>query len=94
MKNTGRGDLVNLPIALAAGAALASRLGDPVRAGTLWGAAEADGERAPRPTTTATLTEYEPYLEPIRGEAFDAARSQGRTLSLEQAVAYALADHP
>jgi hypothetical protein len=64
-----------------------------VRAGTLWGAAEADAERAPRPTTTATLTEYEPYLEPIRGEAFDAARSQGRTLSLEQAVAYALGDH-
>jgi predicted ATPase/class 3 adenylate cyclase len=87
-------DLVNLPIALAAGAALASQLGDPVRAGTLWGAAEADGERAPRPTTTATLTEYEPYLEPVRGEAFDAARSQGRTLSLEQAVAYALGDHP
>jgi tetratricopeptide (TPR) repeat protein len=86
-------DLVNLPIALAAGAALASKLGDPVRAGTLWGAAEADAERAPRPTTTATLTEYEPYLEPIRGEAFDAARSQGRTLSLEQAVAYALGDH-
>jgi tetratricopeptide (TPR) repeat protein len=86
-------DLVNLPIALAAGAALASQLGDPARAGPLWGAAEAEGERAPRPTTTATLTEYEPYLERVRGDAFDAARSLGRTLSLEQAVAYALRDH-
>lgn len=83
-------DLVNLPIALAAGAAIASRLGNPVRAGTLWGAAEADGERAPRPTTTAALIEYEAYLEPVRGDAFEEARAQGRMLSLDEAVAYAL----
>jgi hypothetical protein len=63
-----------------------------VRAGTLWGAAEADGERAPRPTTTTTLTEYEPYLAPVRGDAFEEARAHGRTLSLEEAVAYALAE--
>jgi hypothetical protein len=34
--------------------------------------------------------QYEPYLEPVRGEAFEEARAQGRTLSLEDAVAYAL----
>ena len=83
-------DLVNLPIALAAGAALASRLGDPVRAGTLWGALEAEAEREPRPTTTASMTEYGPYLEPVAGEAFEEGRSYGRTLSLDDAVAYAL----
>lgn len=87
-------DFVNLPIELAAGAALASQLGDPLRAGTLWGAAEADGERAPRPTTTTALTEYEPYLDPIRGDAFEDARTHGRALSLEDAVAYALGDAP
>jgi predicted ATPase len=85
-------DLVNLPIALAAGAALASCLGDPVRAGTLWGAAEADGERAPRPTTTNTLTEYEPYLASVRGDAFEEARVHGRGLSLDEAIAYALGE--
>jgi predicted ATPase len=85
-------DLVNLPIALAAGAALAAQLGEPVRAGTLWGGAEGDAERTPRVTTTDNLTAYEPYLEPVRGDAFEEARSRGRTLSLEEAVAYALAD--
>jgi predicted ATPase len=84
-------DIVNLPIELAADAALASQLGDPVRAGTLWGASEAEGERTPRPTTAAALTEYEPYLEPVRGDAaFEKARLHGRTLSLDEAVAYAL----
>ena len=83
-------DLVNLPIALAAGAALAARLGDPLRAGTLWGAVEAEAERTPRATTTENMAQYEPYLEPVRGEAFEEARAQGRTLSLEAAVAYAL----
>jgi predicted ATPase/class 3 adenylate cyclase len=85
-------DLVNLPIALAAGAALAAQLGDTVRAGTLWGAVEAEAERTPRVTTTANLTEYLPYLEPVRGDAFEEARSRGRTLPLEEAVAYALGD--
>jgi hypothetical protein len=85
-------DLVNLPIALAAGAALAARLGDDVRAGTLWGAAEAEAERKPRPTTSESLTEYAPYLESVRGDAFEAARRDGGTLSLEEAIAYALDD--
>ena len=47
-------DLVNLPIALAAGAALAAQLGEPTRAGTLWGAAEATpSERRGRQRPTA-----------------------------------------
>jgi len=83
-------DLVNLPIALAAGSALAARLGDAARAGTLWGALEAEAEREPKQTTIANMKEYEPYLEPVRGDAFEEGREQGRTLSLEEAVAYAL----
>ena len=85
-------DRVNLPIALATGAALAAQLGDPVRAGTLWGAVEAEAERTPRATTTENMIQYEPYLEPVRGDAFEAARARGRTLSLEEAVVYALGD--
>jgi predicted ATPase/class 3 adenylate cyclase len=83
-------DLVNLPIALAAGAALAAQLGDPVRAGTLWGGVEGEAERSPRATTTDNLVQYESYLEPVRGEEFEEARSRGRLLSLEEAVGYAL----
>jgi predicted ATPase len=85
-------DLVNSPIALATGAALAARLGDPVRAGTLWGAVEAEAERTPRETTTESLAQYEPDLEAVRGDAFEEARKQGRTLSLEDAIAYALGE--
>jgi predicted ATPase len=83
-------DLVNLPIALAAGAALAARLDDPLRAGTLWGAVEAQAEREPRPTTTQAIEEYKPYLDSVCGDTFEEARLRGRTLSLQDAVAYAL----
>ncbi len=83
-------DLVNLPIALTIGAALAARLGDRLRAGTLWGAAEAEAERAFKATTADNLAEYEPHLQSVRGDAFEEARLRGRTLSLEEAVEYAL----
>jgi predicted ATPase len=85
-------DLVNLPIALAAGAALAAQLGDSARAGTLRGAVEAEADRTPRVTTTASMAQYEPYLEPVRGGVYEEARAHGRTLSLDDAVAYALGD--
>ena len=83
-------DLVNLPIALAAGAALAAHNGDSARSGTLWGAVEAEAERTPRPTTADNLSQYQPYLTPVLGDAFEEARLRGRALSLEEAVAYAL----
>ena len=84
-------DLVNLPIALAAGAAIAAGQGDAVGAGTLWGAVEAAGERDPRPTTSKALGEYAPYVAPVRGADFERGRSEGRKLSLEAAVEHALA---
>ena len=83
-------DLVNVPIALAAGAAIAGVEGDAMSAGTLWGAVEAVGERDPRPSTAAALREYAPYVEPVRGADFDSGRTRGRALSLEEAVQYAL----
>jgi predicted ATPase len=83
-------DLVNLPIALAAGAAIAGGHGDAVGAGTLWGAVETAGDRDPRPTTFEALREYGPYVEPVRGTDFERGRTQGRKLSLEEAVQFAL----
>jgi hypothetical protein len=85
-------DLVNLPQALAQGAVLASLRSDPVRAGTLWGATEAEADRQPRPTTARALEASRQHIEPVRGDAFEAASAYGRTLSLEQAIGYALGD--
>ena len=56
-----------------------------MRAGTLWGAIEAEGERTPRPTTAAALTEYEVALKnaPMRLRGFygaaKAAEASGDT---------------
>jgi predicted ATPase len=85
-------DQVNLPIAIATGAALAAQRGDAAHAGTLWGALEAVAEREPKPTTEQAITEYQPFVEPVRGEGFEQGRAHGRTLSLDEAVEYALAN--
>jgi tetratricopeptide (TPR) repeat protein len=87
-------DRVNLPIMLAAHAALAARQGNTGRAGRLWGAVEAAAEQEARPTTTAALAEYEPYVNPLRGQEFAAAHRRGRALSIEDATALALSDDP
>jgi hypothetical protein len=85
-------DLINLPIALAVASALAAQHGDVSRSGTLWGALEAEDARTPRTTTTQCLATYEPYLRPVRGDAFEKARAHGRTLTLDDAVSYALSE--
>ena len=83
-------DRVNLPIALAAGAAIAALRGDAERAGVLWGAVEAVAEREPKATTEQALVEYGPYVERVTGPDFERGRAHGRALSLEQACDYAL----
>jgi predicted ATPase/class 3 adenylate cyclase len=88
------GDQVNLPIALAAGAALAAQVGEAERAGTLWGAVESISEREPKATTGQALEEYRPHVEPVEGPDFERGRAYGRTLSLEDAVEYALDRRP
>jgi hypothetical protein len=85
-------DQVKLPIAIAAGAAIAAQRGDGVQAGTLWGALEVAAEREPKPTTEQAIAEYLPFVERVRGEEFEQSRSHGRTLSLDEAVEYALAN--
>jgi tetratricopeptide (TPR) repeat protein len=84
-------DLMNMPNMLVTGALIAALRADPVRAGTLWGAVEAAEDRQPAPTGKE---QFEPHLEAVRGKAFEEARQRGRTLTLEQAVAYALGDAP
>jgi hypothetical protein len=83
-------DRVNLPIMLAALAALAARQGEAERAGRLWGALEAAADQEPRPTTANAQVEYAPYLEPVRGAAFDSAAVSGRALTIEDAAAWVL----
>jgi hypothetical protein len=83
-------DHVNIPIAVAAGSAIAAQQGDATRAGTLWGAVEAIAEREPKPATKRALEEYQPYLEAVRGAGFERERVRGLTLSLEEALRYAL----
>jgi hypothetical protein len=85
------GDRINLPFVLATGAAIAAGRGD-TWARTPWGAVESVASRQPRPTTTAAIREYEPYLEAVQGAEFDRGRAHGRTLSLEDAVRYALSN--
>jgi predicted ATPase len=85
-------DRVNLPIMLAAHAALAAQQADADRAGQLWSAVETAAEQEPRPTTSAALAEYAPYLEAVPGEVFDRGRERGRALSIDEAVALALAN--
>jgi predicted ATPase len=85
-------DRINLPYALAAGAAIAAMQGDAERAGTLWGAVETAAEREPRVTTRRAMREYEPYLEQARGAGFERGRARGRALSLEEAAQHALSN--
>jgi predicted ATPase len=85
-------DRVNLPTVLASAAALAAQQQDAVQAGLLWGAVEAAAESEPRTTTQQSLAGYEPYLEPVRGAIFDEARQRGRSLTIEDAIKYALGE--
>jgi predicted ATPase len=84
------GDRGNVTLSLASGALIAARLGDPERAGMLWGAVEAEAQRQPRSSTESAMAEVEPSLATVRTEAFEEARRRGHTLSLDDAVAYAL----
>jgi predicted ATPase len=83
-------DRVNLPIMLAALAALAVRQGDTEQAGRLWGAVQTAAEQEPRSTTNAAIAAYAPYVEPV-GDEVHGAIQRGRALSIEDAAALVLA---
>jgi predicted ATPase len=86
------GDRGNVTLSLSSAAMIAARRGNAERAGTLWGAVEAEAERQPRPSTNDAMAEVEPSLETVRGDAFEEARRHGSTLNLEDAVTYALGE--
>ena len=62
----------------------------PARAGLLWGALEAEAERAPLGQWEIEKEEYANGVLVAHGAEFDRAYAQGRALSLEAAVAEAL----
>ncbi len=76
-------------------AELATVVGDPTRGARMWGAAEAVRKAIGSPLLPGEQRERERMLERIRGalgsSVFDSARSAGRELSFEKAVAEALA---
>ena len=84
-------DHVNLPYALATGAALAAVAAMQRRAGTLWGAVEGIADRELSRRRRSVIAEYRPRVEPVQGEEFERACSEARTSHSNEAVDYALA---
>lgn len=77
-------------------ARLAAATGEPGRAARLWGVGESLRERIGAPLPPSRRAEYAQSVENARGQleeaAFTAAWNEGRAMSLELAVAYALED--
>ena len=68
----------------------AAAVGDDARAGRLWGAAEAEAERAPLGQWEAEREELEKRVFAANGPVFERSRAEGRLLSYEAAVDEAL----
>jgi predicted ATPase len=75
---------------LALSAWVAAARGQAERAGTLWGAVEAEAEREPIGQWETERDEYAGYVFVAAGPEFESSRAEGRTLSFEDAVEYAL----
>lgn len=77
-------------------ARVASVRGSPVRAARLWGAAKASSQAIGALAAPLDQTAYDRHVAAARAqldkEAFDSAWTEGRRLTFERAVAYALAD--
>jgi hypothetical protein len=77
-------------------ARVASVQGSPVRAARLWGAAKASSEGIGALAAPLDQTAYDQRVAAARARldegAFDAAWTEGRSLTFAQAVAYALAE--
>ena len=75
-------------------ASLASTLGEAARAANLWGAAQAAREATGIALPPGERALHEPYLAAARSqlgeEAWEADLAEGRAMSLEEAVEYAL----
>jgi len=77
-------------------ARVASVKGSPVRAARLWGAAKASSQAIGALAAPLDQTAYDRHVAAARARldkgAFDAAWTEGRSLTFEQAVTYALTD--
>ena len=89
-------DRVGIFHCLLGAASVAGWRGEPDRAARLWGAAEALGETAAVPLIPMIRSryDYEGYVAAARSqlgqEAFEAAWAEGRTMTPEEAIDYAL----
>jgi DNA-binding CsgD family transcriptional regulator len=90
-------DRVGIFHCLLGAASVTGLRGEPARAARLWGAAEALGETAAVPVVPliGSRYDYEGHLDTARSrlgqEAFEAAWTEGRAMSPEEAIEYALA---
>jgi predicted ATPase len=85
-------DRVNTICALALMAEVAARTGGEERAGTLWGAVEAEEARGPTGQWERERAAYAERVLAHAGPRFETARQTGRRLSLVEAVEVALSD--
>ena len=86
------GDRQNILYALALLARVAAEDGRPARAGRLWGAIEAEEGRGPVGAWERSASEFARPVLAAAGHAFDAARTEGRVMALDEAVAFAATD--
>jgi non-specific serine/threonine protein kinase len=81
---------------LHASAALASSQGSPARSARLWGAAESVRETIGAALSPVELHVYGPYIDAARtrldGAAWEEAWAEGKAMTVEEAVEYALAE--
>jgi predicted ATPase len=87
----GMHDRIGIVDCLGFVARAAAEQGDADRAGRLWGAIEAEVQRAPVAGWESERERLEQTIRVRAGAAFDAAREAGRALSLENAVEIAAA---
>jgi len=69
---------------------VAAAKGQAERAGTLWGAAEGEAERGPIGQWENERDEYAGYVFGLAGPEFERARAESRSMSLDEAVDFAL----
>ena len=72
-------------------AGIAARHEDSTRAGRLWGAIEAEEARGPIGVWERQRDELAAPVLAVSGAEFERGRAAGRRLTLDEAVAYALA---
>jgi predicted ATPase len=68
----------------------AAAKGQAERAGTLWGTVEGEAERGRIGQWESEREEYAGHLFAVAGPEFERARAEGQTMSLDEAVEYAL----